>query len=263
MFDYFIDFLVVLFFLILSIFLWKISTTRKSKHNRLLFQSISLFVLFHLMIFPITYTFIINHDYENIRIDENIFINEKEKKLEEAKRIENEINSDYKTILTKKEINELLTSDKEALDSIHWQDINNKQLLFLTNRILTGKNKNIAIPGSKLRKSIDIYKLDGKKSASISSESDKNYLSEILKEHIIELDSKKNEITKEIERIESNSFWSYRQVLPYTINILFTSNFEPKSKSANIVYFIHNVLVVGFLFTLIFGSFQHFLEKKR
>jgi hypothetical protein len=263
MIDYFIDALVVIVFLALTTLLWAISNTRKIRQNRILLRSISLFVFLHLVVFPLVYTIIINNDSESIRIDESIFEYEKEKKLEEAQKIEASINSDLKIKHKKNEISSILNTDKTILDSLNWKKNVNKRLIFLKNRILIPKIKYKNFPSDQVGKLIEIYYLNGQKSATLISYSDENYISRILEDNLLELDAKKNKIKKEIEKIKSNSFWTYRQVLPYTINILFTSNFEPKRQTANLVYFIHNFLVLGFLLSLIVSSFQHFLENKK
>lgn len=257
--DHFIDLLVIIVFSTIARLLWIYSKTKKKPQIKLLFRAISLFIFLHLILFPVVYSVIINKNTQSIRIDENIFLYEKERKLLDAKRIEKEINSNPNNKKERKIINKLLDKNNEKLKNIAWNEVDKKQMVFLDSKILTCETVYRMRPGDRVMKAISIYDDSGQKLIKLNSLSEKNNLSSIFLDYLTELDSKKNEIAAEIKNIESNTFWTYRQILPYTINILFTDNFNPKSKSANIIYFIHNILVVGFLLAFIVSFFQYYL----
>lgn len=129
--------------------------------------------------------------------------------------------------------------------------------------IIRGKTEKIQVPGGSYYKDIEIYDKKGLKIFQFDTKSDKNLILEIINDYLKELESSKVEISKQIRDIEKNQFWNYRQILPYTLNILFTDNFNPQSRTANLIYFFHNILVVGFLLTVITNLFQFYLLKNK
>lgn len=260
--DYFIDFLVAVLFFSISRMFWIYSKIRKTSQGKLLFKAISFFVLLHLILFPVIYSVMINNAPKSIQIAENIFSYEKGIKLQEA--IKARKNIEY-TINDKKQkniINNIIEKNRKVLSNTTWEEIDDKKIINLDTQTLLGYTKYREIPSDEVQKIFEVYDLKGSKYIEFGTTSQKQLLSDILNDYLIELDSEKHKIDNQIERIESNSFWSYRQVLPYTINILFTSNFNPQSKIANIIFFFHNILVVGFLLTFIVGFFQHYLVTK-
>ncbi len=86
---------------------------------------------------------------------------------------------------------------------------------------------------------------------------------EILKKELNKLKSLKEENFNELNIIKSNKFWSYKEVLPYTINILFTDSFKPKRRVSQVVHFLHNIIVAGFLLSFIVSLFQDFITRDR
>ncbi len=76
-----INIIIISILLYVSYTLWKVSERRKE--NRLLFKMISLFILIHLVVFPVLYVFIINNNPDSIEIDNSILSFEREVKLKD------------------------------------------------------------------------------------------------------------------------------------------------------------------------------------
>lgn len=263
MLDYIIDSLVVVVFICLARMLWIFSKKKRTPHIKLLLQTISLFILLHLVLFPIIYVYIINKNTGSILIDENIITYERNTKLEEAKKILTEIDSISNSEEQRFIINKILDTNQEYLKTVDWKNIDNTRIIFLDSNLISGYTQYRIIPDDVVHKILIIYDLKGEKLIEFQTMSKKEKISEILIDHIKELDSEKDDIKEKIKIIEANAFWNYRQILPYTLNILFTDNFKPQSRKANIIYFIHNILVIGFLLALIVNLFQHYLLNNK
>ena len=276
--DYILDFLVILLFLYVSRRLW-VYSGRKSSQGKLFFRTISLFFIIHLILFPVLYTLIINMNPKSISINENIITKEREEKLKISyktqKRIQRKIDFEKSSIsknsIRKNYASRLLRSNKSLLDSLIWKEIDDNRVIFLDSHIIRAYTQYKIIPEDDVYKVVEVYNLDGEKITELTTFSEKELLSEILFDCIIEsnkdlkeLESEKKNMQEEIKTIKSNAFWSYRQILPYTLNILFTSNFNPISSLANIVNAIHNILIVCLLFPIIASIFQyHRISEKK
>jgi len=263
MINFILDCLVVLLFAYLSRVLWVISKKKRASQVVLLLRTISWFTLLHLILFPIIYVFLINSNTSSIEIDENIVTYERDVKLSEAKRIYNEIDLDSISKQQRKVINGVLAYEKLNLETIDWNDIDDDRLILLGSNIIKGYTRYRNKPIDQVHKVITIYNSIGEKVCEFKTCSSEEKLSNILVDYLDELNMERDEIEGEIETIKSDKFWSYRQILPYTLNILFTDNFNPKSRMANVVYFVHNILVVGFLLTFIVNLFQYYLLSNK
>jgi len=263
MIEYIIDFLVIIVFVSLVGVLWVYSKKQRSPQLKLLLRAISLFILLHLIIFPVIYVFIINRNTQSIKIEENIISYERDIKLEEAKKLEKEFDSTYNSQEQKIVINTILKKNEKVLQSLDWNNIDNRKIVFLDSNLIKGYTQLRMIPGDQVHKVITVFDQKGEKEIEFKTFSEATKLYTILTDHLDELNSEKDVINERIEIIESNAFWNYRQILPYTLNILFNDNFNPQSRTANIIYFIHNILVVGFLLTFIISLFQYSLLEKK
>ena len=67
-----------------------------------------------------------------------------------------------------------------------------------------------------------------------------------------------NNFKKDTARvIERNDIWTYRKILSYSINIFFTGNMVPKTKLANVIFFLHELITVTFLLGITVGLAQN------
>jgi hypothetical protein len=237
----------------LSIKLYSISFKRDK--SKLLLRVTSIFILAHLIIFPLIYLSIINGDPESIDIDDKIVNNEKDIRLKEFQKSNN---TDFQH--KKKILNKILIDDKKLISNVSLNDIIDRKLLILNSNIIGSRYYDLP-PGNQNNKIIIIYDKQGNQLFNFIVNYKIDGITSALEDYLTELTIKENSKAKELEIIESNSFWSYRRILPYTLNILFTENFNPKSQTSNFVYFIHNILVLGFLLSFIMTLLQNYITK--
>lgn len=260
-----INTVIILTLLYTSYSLWKIGKRRKE--NGLLFKMISLFILIHIVIFPIIYVLIINNDPSSIEIDNKILSFEKEAKLKDLELSYNKKDIESQELI----IEDILSSDIELLkeEDIFWLDdyytfdedepdnfiTTKKRTLYFYER----SKQTPAIPFGKFirinskNKNFKEFELKG----------DFNMTAiEILKKRLDELKQLKHKRFNQLNIIKLNKFWSYKEVLPYTINILFTDSFKPKRKGAQIIHFLQNVVVAAFLLSFIVSLFQNYITKE-
>ncbi|GFD72578.1 hypothetical protein KUL113_19980 [Tenacibaculum sp. KUL113] len=228
---------------------------------------ISLFILIHIVIFPIIYVLIINNDPSSIEIDNKILSFEKEAKLKDLELSYNKKDIENQIFV----IEDIIASSSELLkeEDIFWLDdyytfdedepdnfiTTKKSMLYFYER----SKETPAIPFGKFirinskNKNFKEFELKG----------DFNMTAiEILKKRLNELKQLKYKRFNQLNIIKSNKFWSYKEVLPYTINILFTDSFKPKRKGAQIIHFLHNIIVAVFILGFIVSLLQNNLTKE-
>ena len=85
-----------------------------------------------------------------------------------------------------------------------------------------------------------------------------------LNNYLSDMTSQLNQYEAEkIRVVKQNDIWTYKQILPYSINIFATGNMVPKSRIANITFHLHQFLVATILISLLTGFFQNFIAKKK
>lgn len=260
--QYILDFIVILVFVYLARIFWKIAKRKQTKQIKLLFQTISIFVVVHLITFPIIYMILINQNVNSIKIEKDIIAYERNEKLEKAFELERKIEKEL--IENKKpELEKFLNKHSNILSQINWNSIDNKRIVKVDSFMVRGNSDKKPVPGGNYYKLLQVYNSEGFKLFEFTTESNKESLLGIFTNYLEEIESDRINIKEQIKNIEKNQFWNYRQILPYTLNIIFTDNFNPQSGTANVIYFIHNILVVGFLISLIMNLFQFYLLNKK
>ena len=261
MLSFFIDFLVALIFIYTARLCWKVSKRKQKKQSKLLFKTIAIFIMVHLVIFPIIYLIIVNGDASSIKIEKNISEYERNLKLERAITQERKIEKDL-VLRGQPQLEGFLNKYSDTLSQVAWDSIEDIRILKIDSFSLVGYSEPGVPPGGGFYKNLNIYNSKGYRLNKFITNSNKEYMDGIIIDYLNSIKSDKNDIQEEIKSIKNNRFWSYRQILPYTLNILFTDNFTPQSKTANILYFLHNILVVGFLLSIIINLFQYYLLNK-
>jgi hypothetical protein len=249
-----IDLIIILIIIYSSVMLWRIGN--KKNKVKLLYKMISIFLLVHLVIFPLTYKSFINNNPESIEIDNEILNNEKHLSLDDFHKSYNLKYDKHKIT-----VNKILSENKNLLNDLTWDEIGDKRLLFLKSHILLGYTNGFQVPGDVKGRQLLLFDLKGNLLFDIPHDDNINKIENILNDYLVILNKLKNSKTKRLNNINSNTFWSYRSILPYTLNVIFNDNFNPKSKGANLIYFIHNLIVAGFLLTFIMQLFQNFMIK--
>jgi hypothetical protein len=260
-----INTVIILTLLYTSYSLWKIGKRRKE--NSLLFKMISLFILIHIVIFPIIYVLIINNDPSSIKIDNKILSFEKEAKLKDLELSYNKKDIENQIFV----IEDIIASSSGLLkeEDIIWADYDeifddedHINFLTLEKYTLYFHYRFKETPSTPFGNFIDINpKNKNYKAFELNGGFDMSAI-EILKKELNKFKSLKEENFNELNIIKSNKFWSYKEVLPYTINILFTDSFKPKRRVSQVVHFLHNMIVAVFILGFIVSLLQNNLTKE-
>lgn len=238
----YVDYLLIATFLLVVIQIWRISNR---SNNSILLRLISVFTLLHALIFPILYTFLINTDPKSIEIDDQIFQTEKKGVISEVTNLDDY--EKYKLIIS----DVLKDSSKLNVDKSSFYDI-----VVLDKYLVKVK----AYRTNRFWYAVNIYNSEGEYLIEVE-DNDSKTIKEVLLAKLILIESLRNNKKNHLENVKKGSYWSYKRILPYSLNILFNSNFNPKSKLLNLVYFIHHLIVFGFVFSLIIGLTQKILSK--
>tara|TARA_R110000868_G_scaffold71713_2_gene209698 strand:- start:26501 stop:27289 length:789 start_codon:yes stop_codon:yes gene_type:complete len=260
--QYIIDFIVILMFAYIARMFWKIANRKQTKHIKLLFQTIAIFIVAHLIIFPLIYMILINQNVSNIKIEKDIITYERNQKLEKAFDLERMIEQDF-IRKEKPQLETFINKYSYELAQINWNNFDNKRIVKFDSLFVRGNTESFAVPGRKYYKVIQVYNSEGFKLFEFRTQTNNETLLPIFNSYLEEIESDRINIKEQIKSIKNDQFWTYRQILPYTLNILFTDNFNPQSRVSNFIYFIHNILVLGFLISVIMNLFQSYLLNKK
>ncbi len=256
------------FFLSVSLSLLFLRIKRRPLNN--LIKISALFILVHIVIFPLFYLTQLKKDSKSFEFDNYIKSIEKDNAL-------NYIRSNLKPneIENKLElIEELLRDNHDNLYLKLSKIYDSNRIYPLNNFSFTGRinefEKGPPGTGSKYERLIHIYDINGVHQKDlveyVGNVQDTiqgslfNFLS--LEKGILE--NKLNAfsiLNHEIEKQEK--FWTYPRILPYVINIFNTDNIKPKSRAANILFFTHNFIVVVFIIGLLGSSLYALISHKK
>ncbi|MFD2100562.1 hypothetical protein [Flagellimonas iocasae] len=260
--------LLLLFFLSISLSLFFLKTKKRPLDN--LIKISALFILIHIVIFPLFYLSQLKKDSKSFEFDNYIKNIEKDNAL-------NDIRSNLKPNEIEKRlelIKELLSDGNENLYLKLSEIYNSNQIYRLNNFLFIGRinefEKGPPGTGLKYERLIYIYNIDGIHKKDIveyvGSVQDTikgslfNFLSlekQILENKLSDFSSLNHEIEKQ------ENFWTYSRILPYVINIFNTDNIKPKSRSANFLFFTHNFIVVVFIIGLLGSSLYSIINQKK
>lgn len=258
---YSLDYGIAIFILLISLILYQKSAVVKYK---LLLRGLSLFLFLHFFFFPLIYIVILKNDPKSFSFDKDIFNSEKDNSFEE-------ITSKYNPIDMQKNvvsIKSVLNTNSPSLDSA-LSFLNSGNLVSAGQFIISKNCIPVKAHRPMYRVTFTICSTDGKFITQIiesegcnfydASRTIKNY----LQEKEIYLNTKLVAYNNDKKRIyEVEDIWSYRQILSYSINIFSTSNMSPKSRIANITFFIHQFIVYFFILGLLVSVFLNFLTTK-
>jgi len=230
--------------------------TRKSRH-KVFFRLCSLFVFFHCVVFPLIYVSILKTNENSFEFANTIAHFEKNEALVE-------LNQDFKTtelIKTDSLLNYILNVKSSVLDSS--LDFLQSRNFVLIGNIAASFVNELLPPGTDPSARIRISDNTGIILKDFSfSYSGKTRTSSILIRNILTKikSDNKDDIDKfnitEYNINVKNDIWSYRKIVIYTLNVFFTTNMVPVSRTANIFFFIHHFVCIVFILGAISGLFQ-------
>ncbi|MBP1222644.1 hypothetical protein [Flavobacterium sp. 1355] len=249
--DYVYDIMLICVFTGIVLASWYF-TSRKLK-NQLLFKLIAVFVFFHCVAFPLVYTYLLNSDPSNLRIEKDILESEKSNQFVLVKEIYGE------TSIHKQNILQDIISHEPLFARTNTDSIKNNQMYILKNYIIVADYQ-LSFGGNhppEPIRSLTIYDKKGNYKLFVENEKEFRNISSVFADAINKYKSVETKKNNEIDKIKVNKFWSYKSVLPYSLNIFTNGNLVPKSKIANTIYFIHNLFIFIFILSIIVGILQN------
>lgn len=250
------DFIYFFFISIVCVFIYLLSFRFKFKY---FFKALSIFLFLHLIIFPSIYLALLNINPNSFEFDKNIFKNERETSILS-------INNKYKPKILKTKINilsSLLKENSKSLDST-LEYLNQGNLINAENFIL-GKDCLDIFSRERPPTTSAVLKVNdimGKQVVTINQSPEGCTFSDsertirlFIEEQKTLLQSKTTDFENNFKEItKDGKFWTYRQILAYSINIFLTGNMIPISRIANVIYFLHQLIVFTFLLSLIISQ---------
>lgn len=253
------DIFITLIMLSVSLFLFLLAL--KLQYD-LLLKTLSLFVLLHFIIFPYIYVIL-------VKIDSKAFIFDTEIEKNELNTAEHELCDKYNlTVLSKGEgvTLHLLNSKSTYLDS-SFNYLNNDNILSIDSFLLHKSTiyKNLGHPSAGFS-TLSVCDKMGKFIVNLTGEfgnkiSDELTLKQFLNNQLIAIKNANSKLEIDKNKISKKEIWTYRRILAYSINIFETDNIKPKTRIANIIFFIHKFLVSLFVLGIIGTSFYEFLVE--
>jgi hypothetical protein len=246
-------FILTIFFILIiaGLLIGKRQVNRKTK---LLCYSVSLFVLFHLVVFPLCYYGLIKYDKKSIQIKNEVISGEKESAV-------SDLESEYRPTLMANNasiLDTLLSTNQPLLDT---------PLAFIyADNILTLNGYFIAKSDTMLRTDmprpandcVALYDSKGKLAVKLYGsvkERSSTRLYEFLSEFRNFYKSQTSSFAiKRQQIVTEKELWTYARILPFSLNIFNSDNIKPVSKLASVVNYLHNFVVYSLLLTII-GTF--------
>ncbi|WP_433829612.1 hypothetical protein [Flavobacterium anhuiense] len=253
--EYIFDVMIMTVFIALSSSFLYVYIIKK----KVLYLLVAIFTFFHFVVFPFCYTSLLNSNSNNLKIEQDILESEKSNQYLLVAEIYGESN-----IAKQKVLNDLITNENGFVNLTE-EKISDNQMFILSNYIVVSTYVRRDIGGKHPPEPIrafNIYKKNGVFILSVDADIDYKNVRNLFKSEIINFKNLEVKKNKAIKDIYSNKFWSYKNVLPYSMNIFITSNIVPKSKVANTLFFIHNIFIFSFLLSMIIGFVQTALPNK-
>lgn len=230
------------------------------KNRKLAFYAMCFFI-FHFLIFPNLYIYLYHSSPKNILIDESTIEIEKNENLNELNKIykpsDFEINNDILSYLIL-EKNSLLDSLIDFKKNVR---INNYEIKIIE----PPRRKPLA---GVIKRTPDNFHEN--KFKITSKENNYIYISELLfpkkslrenfKASLIGNKNKETEYLALKSKVIKGKTFSYHNILFYSLNIFNTDTIKPISKIANIIYFLHYVIVYVFIITFLVNAIE--IKKK-
>lgn len=246
------------FLLLLGLLL--IVVGRKRQHTKLIFISFGLFIIFHLVIFPLVYLKIINNDVKSFAINDSILRNEKSISETDvlARKTPLDLEMKYLEMLIRSKNKNILRKGSILFEG---------NLIFLDSIFLYNTYEYQHSPAPTFISRISLARIDGRRILTFSalefSDNDKQ-IKDILQDYHKNIKEKSSQIMTELKLVYADKFWTYLSILPYAINVYDTDNLNPILRSANYIYQIHKwivPIVILSIFGLGLSDFQKYRSE--
>jgi len=255
--DLFMIFIVIL--CSISIFLYANKTRYK-----ILLKVFAVYIFINFLIFPLFYLALLRINPVSFKIENSISNSEQNISLIDLENNYSPVKLQSKLLV----INNVLEESGTELD-VNISILNMGNLIQNKQYSLSKDCNSVRAQRPTYKACLHIYDLVGHKIVSILDRNGGCLLtpSEISVREYISIE--KDKINKQIKQFDkehkeitlNNNFWTYSQLLPYSINTFSTGNFVPLSKLANILFYLHFFIGNGILLTLLIAFIQKTLEK--
>lgn len=246
----------VVYILLAAFVIYKFA--ERTKYKKLI-KVISIFIVIHIVIFPLLYMWNLKYDPNSLVFDSDILQNE----LVNA---ENEIIDKFKPEeLKRKEelLSKLLKSKSDYMDST-MNIIEKDNILFIEDYCLHKSFEyKKTMNGFEAFEHIAVCDKKGKHLTNLNASDSKTKVSDYIIYSLKNIDLKNQKVISEREKIINKEIWEYSRILAYSINITFTSNIEPKTKLAQATFFLHKLIVSVFLFGLMASFVVDIIKKEK
>lgn len=246
---------------IICICLLLIVYSYRSKRKKLLIFS-SVFIFLHLIVFPLLYLNTIESNSRSFEFDNYIVESESRTSLSELQDIykPNEIDRKLNWV------NLILNDSSHLLDS-SFQYLEDGSIITLKELSLYRKDTWV-VPDKWPRPTVVICNSKGDFEVSFIEYkdvvNDKVRIRSYFKKKMESLLNEKNLFSTKIQKVdELGEIWEYHKILPYTLNIFSNENIKPKSREANLIYALHNILTVILLGGIIVNEFIVSFTRRR
>ena len=259
-------------FALISILLFIVSF--KLESWSLALRLLAVFIIFHLIVFPNIYLDQLEKNPKSFEFDNYIKSIEKEKSLLDAK-----IEYEPELLDFKKRVAGLILEDSSSILEEPMEILSRDDIYFLENFIIYGKGRprkeimdNEIMHPTKNLLPKDILVVCDKEGKYITDffqlehfyfNHDKRSIKEFFRDmngylqgNIVDYSNLKQAIQ------EQNQFWTYGKIFPYVLNVLNTSNINPKSRTANIIFFVHYLIIAVFVISLLTSSLDSLIKRK-
>jgi len=253
-------------FMIFIVILCSISTFLYANKTRykILLKVFAVYIFINFLIFPLLYLALLRINPESFKIENSISKSEQNISLIDLENNYSPVKLQSNLLV----INNVLEESGTELD-VNISILNMGNLIKTKLYSLSKDCHSVRAQRPMYKACLHIYDLVGNKIVSILDKNEGCLLSpsEItVREYI---SREKDKINKQINQFDqehkeitlNNNFWTYSQLLPYSINTFSTGNFVPLSKLANILFYLHFFIGNGILLTLLIAFIQKTLEK--
>lgn len=231
---------------------------------KILLRVFAVYIFINFLIFPLLYLSLLKANPESFKIENSISKSEQTISISDLENSYSPKNLKSNLLV----INTLLEETGAELD-VNISVLNNGNNIRTKLYSLSKDCHSVSSRRPMFKACLNICDFTGNKIASILDKNEGCLLNpkEVTVREFINLE--KNKINKRIKQFdkehkeikEDYNYWTYNQLLPYSINTFSTGNIIPLSKLANYLFYLHFFIGNGILLTVLIAFIQKTLEK--
>ncbi|MDO6758880.1 hypothetical protein Q4566_01605 [Tamlana sp. 2_MG-2023] len=258
---YSLDFLLISIVLLCSIGIYLYAS---KTHYKTLLRVFAVYIFINFLIFPLLYLSLLKVNPESFKIENSISKSEQTISITDLENSYSPKNLKSNLLV----VNSLLEETGAELD-VNISVLNNGNTIKTKLYLLSKDCHSVKARRPMYKACLNICDFAGNKITSILDKNEGCLLNpkQVTVREFINLE--KDKINKRIKQFdkehkeitEKGNYWTYNQLLSYSINTFSTGNFIPISKLANILFYLHFFIGNGILLTILIAFIQKTLEK--